>query len=139
MPFGLLFPSPVPPSPSRPGGTSRISILFARCALNLAAVSGSRGRQIARSADDAWIHEVFVQVIDELGHAIVHPPRHAQKIKHREMLDQLAQPNAPGVWTNGNAELRRHQDNRQVLVHSTEAAAIDLTEVDRLRLQQLFE
>src|SRR4029453_6823873 len=90
-------------------------------------------------ADDAGIHEVFMQVIDELGDPIIHPAGHAQEVEHREMLDELAEPDAACVWTDRDSELRRHQDDRQVLVDAAETAAVDLAEVDGFSLEELLE
>ena len=74
---------------------------------------------------------MLVQVIDELGDAIVHPARHRQVVEHRQVLHQLAQPDAAGMRADRHAELRRHQDHREVLVDAAEAAAVDLAEADR--------
>ena len=82
---------------------------------------------------------MLVQVIDVLDHAALHRAGHRDVVEHRQMLHVLAQADAAGVRADRDAELRRHQDHREVLVHAAEAAAVDLAEVDRARLQQLLE
>src|SRR5271156_6303285 len=55
------------------------------------------------------------------------------------MLDILAQAYAASVWADGDIELRSHQNDRQILVHSAQPTAVDLTYVDSPGLHQLFE
>src|SRR5579883_942488 len=55
------------------------------------------------------------------------------------MLDVFTQSNAAGMWADGNTKLCRQQQNRKYFVDTTQAAGIDLTEADRLGLQELLE
>ena len=100
---------------------------------------GAVGGHVAAAADDDGIDEVLVQVIDELGDRSSIRPDDGDVVEHRQMLHQLAQPDAAGVRAHRHAELRRHQDHREVLVDAAEPAAVDLAEANRLRLQQLLE
>ena len=43
------------------------------------------------------------------------------------------------MGTHRNSKLRSHQQNRQILVHATDAATVDLTEINRTRLHELLE
>ena len=148
--------SPFPPPPTiRSAGDDRAShviplqvsrrrappkaIRRARRRADLAAEAGRLGRDVAAVADHDRIDEMLVQVIDELGDAIVHAARHGDVIEHRQVLHQLAQPDAARMRTDRHAELRRHQDHCEVLVDAAEAATVDLAEVDGPRLQELLE
>src|SRR5680860_51462 len=55
------------------------------------------------------------------------------------MLYILAKPHSTGMRTYGNIEFGSHQQNRQYLVHTPYAAAIDLADSDGTGLHQLFE
>src|SRR5262245_29204912 len=103
------------------------------------AVTGFHRRYVAPALNDDWILEVLVQVIDVFDHAPFHRASYRDVVEHREMLHVFAQADAARVRTDGNPELRRHEDDREVLVDAAETAAVDLTEVDGLRLKQLFE
>ena len=76
--------------PSSPGRPIREPIGGARLDSDFAAIPGACRRHITRAADDARIDEVLVQVIDELGDAIVDAAGDAEEVEHRKMLDQLA-------------------------------------------------
>ena len=78
-------------------------------------------------------------MIDELDHAFFHRTRDGYEIEHRKVLYVLAEPHAARMGTHAYPELRRHQHHREVLVHSSETAAVDLTEADGIGLQQLLE
>ena len=54
-------------------------------------------------------------------------------VEHRQMLDHLAETDAPGVRADGDAELRREQEDGQVLVDARHAAGVDLHDIDRLQ------
>src|SRR5665213_991140 len=55
------------------------------------------------------------------------------------MLHVLTQSNAASVWADRHAELYCHQKGGQILVDPGNAAAINLTDVDRACLEKLFE
>ena len=82
---------------------------------------------------------MLVQVIDELHHAPFHRAGDGDVVEHRQVLHVLAQADAAGVRADRHAELRGHQDHRQLLVHAAQPAAVDLAEVDRVRLEELLE
>ena len=133
-----LVPSSIADAP-RQTSPSGIPVREPRRVANRDAVAGARRREVAAAADDDGILEVLVQVIDVFDHASFHRPGHGDVVEHRQMLHVLAQADAAGVRTHRDAELRREQDHGEVLVHAAEAAAVDLTEVDGARLQQLLE
>ena len=62
---------------------------------------------------DDRVDEVLVEVVDELGDAVVHPARHRDVVEHRQVLHQLAQADAAGVRTERHPELRRHAGSRR--------------------------
>ena len=78
---------------------------------------------------------MLVQVVDPLDDAVLERPAHADVVEDREVLDVLAQADAAGVRADGDAELGRHQDDREHLVDAADAAGVDLADVDRLRLE----
>ena len=85
------------------------------------------------------MHEVLVQMIGELGRAIVERTAHAHVVDRAEVLHVLAQAEAARVRAHRNAELRREQEHRQHLVDAADAARVDLAVVDGLGLHQLLE
>src|SRR5439155_6112756 len=96
-------------------------------------------RDVTPLAHDDRMDEVLMEMIDEFDHSIVHAPGYGDEIEHRQMLHQLAQADTAGMRTDRHAEFRRHQDDRQVFIDAAETAAVDLTEINRARLQKLFE
>src|SRR5712691_3621167 len=122
-----------------PRGAAGVTIGVARGCVDLAAEPWPLGREVASLADDGGIDEVLVQMIDELGDAVVHPSGDGDIVEHRQVLHELAQSDAADMRADRHAELRRHQDDREIFVHAAETAAVDLTEVDRLRVKQLLE
>ena len=82
---------------------------------------------------------MLVQMIDVFEHATFERPRHADVIEQRNMLHVLAQADAARMRTHRHAELRGHQQHDEHFVQTAETATVDLTEIDRLRLQQLLE
>ena len=82
---------------------------------------------------------MLVQVVDVLDHALLQRAAHRHVVERRQVLDQLAQPDAAGVGADRHAELGRQQQDRQHLVDPAEPARVDLAEVDRAGLHQLLE
>src|SRR4029079_4855508 len=122
-----------------PDRAIRKSERLPRRRLDRAAVARRLWRQVAAAAHHHRIDEMLVQVIDELGDAVVHARRHRQKVPHRQVLHQFAEPDAARVRADRDSELRRHQDDGEILVHAAQAAAVDLAEADGAGLQELFE
>src|SRR5262249_5392082 len=60
-------------------------------------------------------------------------------IEHRKVLHVFAKAHAPGVRAHGQAEFRGHQDDREILIYSAKAAAINLHEIDPAGLHELLE
>ena len=54
-------------------------------------------------------------------------------------LDVFTQTYASRVRADRHAELRSHQDNREVFIHAAQAATVDLAEIDGTRLQELLK
>src|SRR5690349_21531103 len=94
-----------------PHRTAGIPIRLTRFALDCAAVARRGRRHIAAAANDDGIDEVFVKMIDELRHTVVHAPGHGQIVPHRQVLDEFAQPDAACVRADGNAELHCHEND----------------------------
>src|SRR2546427_883657 len=55
------------------------------------------------------------------------------------MLDVFTQTYASRVRADRHAELRSHQDNREVFIHAAQAATVDLAEIDGTRRQELLK
>src|ERR1700748_3873249 len=55
------------------------------------------------------------------------------------MLHILAEAHATGMRTYWNVELRRHQNYNEILTHPRQTAAVNLTNINCIRLQQLLE
>src|SRR5690242_15873050 len=122
-----------------PTRTVRKCELGQRLRSDLDAVARRRRREIATSCDTDRVDEMFVQVVDELAHAVVEGGAYGDVVEHRHVLRVLAEADAAGVRTDRHAELRGEQDDREHLVHAAEPAAVELADVDRSGLQQLLE
>src|SRR5439155_25949597 len=77
------------------------------------AVAGSGRWHIAAAANDDRILEMLVEVIDVLDDPAVHRSRPGAEIEQRQVLHVLAQADTAGMRTHRDAELRRHQDDRE--------------------------
>ena len=82
---------------------------------------------------------MLVQVVDVFDPTILECAADGDEVEHGQMLHHLAQSDAARVRAHRHTELGGEQDDREVLVHSTDAAGVDLHDVDRLSLQQLLE
>ena len=82
---------------------------------------------------------MLVEVVDVLDHPPLERAAHADVVDDREVLDELAQSHAARVRTDGDAELGRHEEHGNDLVHAAEPARVDLADGDRLGLQELLE
>ena len=102
-------------------------------------VTGALGSPVTPALDDDGILEVLVKVIHVLDHAVLDRPGDGDVVEEREMLDVLAQADAPGMRAHRDALLRRHEHDGQVLVDASETTAVDLAESDGIRLEKLFE
>ena len=80
-----------------------------------------------------------MEVVDVLDHPALERAADAHVVDDRQVLDQLAQSDAAGVRADRDAELGRHEQDRQDLVDAAEPAGVDLADADRLGLQQLLE
>ena len=106
---------------------------------HLGRIARQGGHLVTRIADPAGLDEVFVQVIDELAHAVLQGGADAGIVDHRDVLDEFAEPDTPRMRTDRHTELRREQQHGEVLVYAAETAGINLAEGDRACLQQLLE
>ena len=71
--------------------------------------------------------------IHVLDHAILQAARDMQKAKHGKVLHIFAKTYATGKRAHRTSPPSEY---REVLIHSSHAAAINLTDVDRLRLEE---
>src|SRR5258708_5273746 len=122
-----------------PGNSAGIREAEARGWPALSAVPRSRRRRVAAVAQLARLDEVLGEVTDVPARAVLERPAHGDEAEDREVLDVLPQAAPAGVRTDRDSELRRHQQHREDLVDATQATAVDLAEVDRLRLEELLE
>ena len=104
-----------------------------------AVAGGARARGSGRRSTTAGSAEVLVQVVDPLDDAVLQRAADADEVEDGEMLHVLAEADAAGMRADRDAELRRHQDDRQHLVDAGDAARVDLADVDRLGLEELLE
>ena len=95
---------------------------------DLRAVPRLRRHHVARVTDHHRVDEMLVEVVDILDHPALERAGNADVVDDREVLHELAQPDAAGVGADRHAELRRHQQDRQHLVHAAEPACVDLAD-----------
>ena len=74
---------------------------------------------------------MLVEVVDVLDHAAFPGAADGDVVEHRQVLDELAEADAAGVRADRDAELRREQEDRDVLVDAPDAARVELQDVDR--------
>ena len=84
------------------------------------------------------LHEVLVEVLGVLGHAVLERAADADEVERGEVLHVLAEADASRVRAHRNVEVIGEEDRGDHLVHAAEAAAVDLQHVDRARLQELL-
>ncbi len=82
---------------------------------------------------------MLVEVVDELDHASILAAGDGDEVEHREVLHGFAEADAAGVRAHGYAELRRQQEDRDVLVDPGHAGRVDLEDLEGVRLQELLE
>ena len=80
-----------------------------------------------------------MEVVDVFDHPALERARHADVVDDRQVLDELAQPDAAGMGTDRHAELGRHEQDSKHLVDSAEARGVDLAHADRVGLEELLE
>ena len=78
-------------------------------------------------------------MVDPFDEAIIERAAHGDVVEHREVLDVLAEPDAAGVRTDRNPELRREEEHGERFVHSPDPAGVQLAHVDGVGLEQLLE
>ena len=66
-------------------------------------------------------------------------PGHDDIVDGAEMLGVFGQPDAAGMWHDGDVEFLGHEQHGEDLVDAAEAAGVDLADVDGARLQELLE
>src|ERR1700733_11076725 len=82
---------------------------------------------------------MLMKMVNKLDPAPIGAPANGYEVEHRQVLHYLTQPDPPGVRADGYSELRRQQDDGQVLVHPGDPAGVDLANLDRPARQQLLE
>src|SRR3954447_26258707 len=102
--------------------------------MHLGAVAGVCRYGIATAARRGGIHEVLVQVIGPFNVPVVQRTGDGDVVEQAQVLHVFAQPHAAGMRTNRNVELVRQQQYSDDLVDATEAAGVDLREVDGVGL-----
>src|SRR5207247_9034397 len=107
-----------------PRGAAGVTIGVARGRVDLAAEPWPLGREVASLADDDGIDEVLVQMIDELGDAVVHPSGHGDVVEHRQVLHELAPSDSAGMRADRHAKLRSHHDDCLGLIHTNKPTAL---------------
>ena len=122
-----------------PGRTVGEPVLGDRGFAQPSAAPRRRGRPVATPLDDDRVGEVLVKVVDVLDPTAFRAAAHGDEVEHGQVLDHLAEADAPGVWAHRHAELRREQEDGEVLVDPAHPAGVDLHHVDRLGLQELLE
>jgi len=90
---------------------------------------------VAPTFDDDRVHKMLVQVGSVLDHAVLQRAADRDVVEERKMLHIFRQANAAGVWTDRDAELGGHEENRQDLVYPTDAASIDLADANGVGLK----
>ena len=78
-------------------------------------------------------------LVNPFQHVALARPRHADVVDQREVDDHLAETDAAGMRADGDAGLGGHQQDREDLVDTGQAARVDLADVDRLSLEELLE
>jgi hypothetical protein len=101
--------------------------------------TGRFGRSIAAFGNLHRIQKMFMQVIDELDGAVFHGTADRRKVCHGKMLHQLTQAYAAGVREDPHSEFVRHQQYREILIDAADPRRINLNQIHRLSLEQLFE
>src|SRR6266508_3100604 len=122
-----------------PSTSVRIFVLVDRLWKHLDAVAGRERQAVAPAPHDRGFAEVLVQVVDPLDHAVLERPAHGDEVKRREVLDVLAETDAPGMRADGDSKLRGEEQHGYRLVHAAEPAPVALADVDRLCLEELLE
>lgn len=82
---------------------------------------------------------MLVQMIDVLDNPVLPRRRRIDVVKRCEMLHIFAKPDSTGMGTHRHAELCRHQDDGKVFIDTRDTAAIDLADINRVGLHELFE
>ncbi len=113
--------------------------MLQRLWINLNAVSRGFRKQIAAAPNAHWIDEVLVQVIDVLDYPVLKTARNTDIVERRKMLHIFAEADSSRVWTYWHIELCCHEQNRKILIHAGDAAAVNLTDINSFCLEELFE
>src|SRR4051812_30925372 len=87
-----------------PGAAGGELEVFERLRLHGDAVPGGEGRRVAPVHDADGVDEVLVQVVHVLADAILEGGAQRDVVEDREVLDVLAESDAAGVRTDGDAE-----------------------------------
>src|SRR5262249_35869283 len=87
----------------------------------------------------AGIEEVLVKMLDVLADPVLQRGADRDVVEYRQVLHVLAQTDSAAVRADRDAELRRQQQDREHLVHSSQPAGVALAEDDRDELKELLE
>jgi hypothetical protein len=85
------------------------------------------------------VDEMLVKVVHELDPAAFSAAAEGDVVKHGQVLDYLAQPDAPRMRADGHTEFGRQQEDGQVFVDARNATGVNLAHADRITGQHLLE
>src|SRR3954462_12631204 len=117
----------------RPLGTVREPEPAQRGVVHARGEPGSGRGQVAAALDDGRVGEVLVQVVDPLDRAVRVGAGHRHEVEHRQVPDELAEPDPTGGRADRHAELGGQQQDGEVLVEPADAGGVQLQHRDRVR------
>lgn len=97
------------------------------------------GGTVAARLDLTRDEEVLIKVVQELDHPSLPGGRDRDKVEHRPVLDNLAQPDSASVRADGDAVFRGKERDRGALVDASDPTAVDLQDSQRSALKELLE
>src|SRR5436190_5151082 len=107
-----------------PLGPVREAVPRQRLGPRLRAVAGPHRKPVRARGDHDRIQEMLVEMVDVLDHPALEAATDRDVVDRGEMLHELAQTDAAGMGTHGNAELRREEEDRDDLVHAARPAGV---------------
>ena len=82
---------------------------------------------------------MLVKVIDPFDDPVLERAADRDIVEQRQVLHVLTETDSARVRADRNPELRGQKKDRDRLVHASDSAGIELTDIDRLGLKQLLE
>jgi len=152
MPFLLPSRTPIPTQPLNLNPFQNRPCLFAlpptplftwktkfihTIRLHLDRISRIHGSDIVPALNPTWVPKVLMQMVDILEYTLLAAHHHI--IDSTEMLCVLWKADAAAVGDNGDVEFGGHEENGNDFVYATQAAGVDLANVDCARGEELLE